>query len=60
MDMFPHAVLSLPQIGTVLGQNVYPYFQHIQGLTQLLEGRFKYCEEWVRVFYATLYVEEGR
>jgi hypothetical protein len=59
-DMFPHAVLSLPRIGTVLGENVYPYFHHLPGLVDLLEHQYRYSEEWARVFYATLFVEEGR
>ena len=45
--LFPHAVLSIPRMGNVIRQNLYPYFSHIPGLPDLLELRFKYVEDWV-------------
>jgi len=60
MGLFPHFVLSIPRMGNVIQQNLYQYFDHIPGLDQLLEHVHKYVEDWVRVFYATLYVGPKR
>lgn len=40
------------------GVPVLPFFEHYNGLPALLSERSRYIREWVRVFYATLFVEE--
>jgi len=42
------------------GVPVLPFFEHYDGLPALLSERSRYIREWVRVFYATLFVEEDR
>ena len=42
------------------GVPVLPFFEHYDGLPVLLSERSRYIREWVRVFYATLFVEEDR
>ena len=37
-----------------------PLFERYEGLPALLNERSRYIREWVRVFYATLFVEEDR
>ena len=60
MGLFPHVVLPLPRMGNVIQHNLYQYFDHIPGLPDLLEHIHGYVEDWVRVFYATLYVGPER
>ena len=60
MDVFRHAVLSIPRMSSVIRRDLQQYFSHIPGLEYLLEHRHVYVEEWVRVFYATLYIGEDR
>src|SRR6185436_15431053 len=40
------------------GTPVLPLFERYVGLAALLSERSRYIREWVRVFYATLFVEE--
>ena len=42
------------------GIPVLPFFERYDGLPALLSERSRYIREWVRVFYATLFVEEDR
>ena len=42
------------------GVPVLPFFEHYDGLPTLLSEWSRYIREWVRVFYATLFVEEDR
>ena len=42
------------------GVLVLPFFEHYDGLPALLSERSRYIREWVRIFYATLFVEEDR
>ena len=37
-----------------------PLFERYDGLPALLNERSRYIREWVRVFYATLFIEEDR
>ena len=55
-----HSVLDYPQISTAAHQDVHPYFSYIPGLAYLLSRCIKFVEDWVRVFYATLYVKPQR
>ena len=56
--MFSHAVISIPRLGLAIQSDVQQFFSHIPGLEHLLEHTHTYVEEWVRVFYATLYIEQ--
>ena len=42
------------------GIPVLPLFERYDGLPALLSERSRYIREWVRVFYATLFIEEDR
>ena len=42
------------------GTPVLPLFERYDGLPTLLSERSRYIREWVRVFYATLFIEEDR
>ena len=42
------------------GTPVLPPFERYDGLPALLNERSRYIREWVRVFYATLFIEEDR
>ena len=42
------------------GVPALPFFEHYDGLPALLSERSRYIREWVRVFYATLFVEEDQ
>ena len=44
----------------VVGFDVQPFFSQLPGVMDLLFLRHRYVEEWVRVFYATLYIEHDR
>ena len=60
MGVFKHAMLSIPRMGLVIERSIQQFFSHIPGLEYLLEHTHVYIEEWVQVFYATLYVEHDR
>ena len=40
------------------GVPILPFFEVYPGLRALLSDRDRYVREWVRVFYATLFVYE--
>ena len=40
------------------GVPIEPFFERYPGLLALLSKRHEYVQEWVRVFYATLFVGE--
>ena len=42
------------------GIPVLPFFERYDGLPALLNERSRYIRGWVRVFYATLFIEEDR
>ena len=43
-----------------MGFDVEPFFSQLPGVLDMLILRHRYVEEWVRVFYATLYIEHDR
>jgi hypothetical protein len=42
------------------GELILPYFDYLPGLAALVSKRSRYVSEWVRVFYAIIYVEVDR
>jgi hypothetical protein len=42
------------------GEPILPFFDYLQGLADLVSKRSRYVLDWVRVFYATVYVEADR
>ena len=42
------------------GVFIFPFFERYPGLPALLSDRDRYVREWVRVFYATLFVGDDR
>jgi hypothetical protein len=39
------------------GEPILPFFDYLRGLADLVSKRSRYVPDWVRVFYATVYVE---
>jgi hypothetical protein len=42
------------------GESILPFFDYQRGLVDLVTMRSRYVPDWVRVFYATMYVEADR
>jgi hypothetical protein len=42
------------------GEAILPFFDYQRGLVDLVTRRSHYVPDWVRVFYATVYVEADR
>jgi hypothetical protein len=42
------------------GEDILPFFDYQRGLVDLVTRRSRYAPDWVRVFYATVYVEADR
>jgi hypothetical protein len=42
------------------GEAILPFFDYQQGLLDLVTRRSRYVPDWVRVFYATVYVDADR
>jgi hypothetical protein len=42
------------------GEPILLYFDYLPGLAALVSERSRYVPEWVRVLYATVYVEADR
>jgi len=51
-----HRVLDLEILGNVVGVDIRQYFTYLTGLLELLALQGNYCEEWVREFYASVWV----
>ena len=51
-----HRVLDLEILGNVVGADIRQYFTYLHGLPELLALPGTYCEEWVREFYASVWV----
>ena len=49
-------VLDLEVLGNVVGQDIRPYMSYLPGLAGLLALPGTYVEEWVREFYALVWV----
>jgi hypothetical protein len=42
------------------GEHIFPFLDYLQGLADFVSKRSRYVPDWVRVFYATVYVEAER
>jgi hypothetical protein len=51
-----HGVLDLEVLGNVVGADIRRYFTYLIGLPEFLALPGTYCEEWVREFYASVWV----
>ena len=49
-------VLDLEVLGNVVGQDIKQYFSYLPGLPSLLALPGTYVEEWVREFYASVWI----
>jgi hypothetical protein len=61
-NLFSHRVLDWDSISQQTGgANIESHFAHFRGLPGLLEvGQNRYIEDWVRVFYNTVWVGQER
>jgi hypothetical protein len=56
-----HRMLQFTAVrAAAAGQAILPFFDYQRCLVNLVTKRSCYVPDWVRVFYATLYVEAGR
>jgi hypothetical protein len=61
IKLFNHKILDWAALKRASGGvNIKGYFDRFQGLTELLSEHSKYVEDWVRKFYATVYVDSQR
>jgi len=51
-----HRVIDLEILGNVVGADIHQYFTYLHGLPELLALPGTYCEQWVREFYASVWV----
>jgi len=51
-----HRVLDLEVLGNVVGADITQYFTYLTGLPDLLALPGTYVEEWVREFYASVWL----
>jgi hypothetical protein len=60
--LFPHRVLDWESVSQqVEGADIESHFTHFRGLPGLLEvGQNRYVEDWVKVFYNTVWVGQER
>jgi hypothetical protein len=60
--LFSHRVLDWESISQQAGgADIESHFAHVRGLPRLLEvGQNRYIEDWVRVFYITVWVGQER
>ena len=49
-------VLDLEVLGNVVGRDIRPYLSYLPGLATLLALPGMYVEEWVREFYASVWI----
>jgi hypothetical protein len=52
-----HQLLDLPAFLLAAGANLEVHLPYLPGLLSLLTASGRYIEEWVRVFYATLWID---
>jgi len=51
-----HRVIDLEILGNVVRADIRQYFTYLHGLPELLALPGTYCEQWVREFYASVWV----
>jgi hypothetical protein len=52
-----HRLLDLPTFLLAAGEDLEVYLSYLLGLLSLLTASDRYIEEWVRVFYATVWTD---
>jgi hypothetical protein len=56
-----HRMLQFTSLrAAAVGEPILPFFDYQRGLADLVSRRSRYVPDWVRVFYATVYVEADR
>ena len=58
--LMPQAAIDFDRANHVSGHDIRRYFEHYPGLVDLMARSHTYVEDWVRVFYATLYITDQR
>ena len=58
--LFHHSTIQWQFMHNVTGFDVRPFFSQLPGVMDMMILCHRYVEEWVRVFYATLYIEHDR
>ena len=59
--LFQHNFIDWDQLALAANTEIRPFFERYRGLVELMSfQRSAFVEDWVRVFFATLYVSEGR
>jgi hypothetical protein len=60
MKLYQHMVINWDHMTLAVGSDVKAYFDDHPGLVDLVSMHHKYVEDWVRVFYATVYIADTR
>jgi hypothetical protein len=56
-----HRMLQFTALrASAAGVAIFPFFDYQRGLVDLVTRRSRYVPDWVRVFYATVYVDADR
>jgi hypothetical protein len=56
-----HMMLQFTTLRAAIAvEPILPFFNYVRGLSDLVSKRSRYVLEWVRVFYATVFVEADR
>jgi len=53
-----HRVIDLEILENMVGADIRQYFTYLHGLPELLALPGTYCEQWVREFYASVWVSQ--
>jgi hypothetical protein len=60
IKLYQHRVINWDHMTLTVGGAVKAYFNDHPGLADLVSMYHKYVEDWVRVFYATVYIADTR
>jgi hypothetical protein len=60
MKLYQHRVINWDHMTLVVGRDVMAYFDDHPILVDLVSMHHKYVEDWVTVFYGTVYIADTR
>ena len=59
-QLHKHSMINWQLLNNAAQIDIGQFFSQLPGVTDLLYLRYRYVEEWVRVFYATFYIEPDK
>jgi hypothetical protein len=60
MKLYQHMIINWDHMNLATRVDIKLYFDDHPGLADLVSFNHLYVEDWVRVFYATMYIRETR